>query len=126
MSLDVTPSFPSVTADAVLNALPHPVIMVAADGKIADANVAAEAFFEVSLPLLRRHLLRDLVPFGSPLLALVDQVRTRGGAVNEYRVDLGTPRNPGERVIDLHVAAVPERPGHVVVMLQKRTMAEKM
>jgi two-component system nitrogen regulation sensor histidine kinase GlnL len=29
-------------------------------------------------------------------------------------------------VIDLHVAAVPERPGHVVVMLQKRTMAEKM
>ena len=37
MSLDVTPSFPSVTADAVLNALPHPVIMVSADGKIADA-----------------------------------------------------------------------------------------
>ena len=42
MSLDVTPSFPSVTADAVLNALPHPVIMVSADGKITDANVAAE------------------------------------------------------------------------------------
>ena len=69
------------TADAVLNALPHPVIVVSPDGKVIDANVAAEAFFEVSLPLLRRHLLRDLVPFGSPLLALVDQVRMqrRGG-----------------------------------------------
>ena len=65
----------AAAADAVLNALPHPVIMVAADGKIADANAAAEAFFEVSLPLLRRHSLRDLVPFGSPLLALVEQVR---------------------------------------------------
>jgi two-component system nitrogen regulation sensor histidine kinase GlnL len=119
-------SFLTGAADAVLNALPFPVILVSGEGRVADANVAAEAFFEVSLPLLRRHLLRDLVPFGSPLLALVDQVRTRGGAVNEYRVDLGTPRNPGERVIDLHVAAVPERPGHVVVMLQKRTMAEKM
>src|SRR5215213_5593012 len=126
MSLDVTPSFPSVTADAVLNALPHPVIMVSADGKIADANVAAEAFFEVSVSLLRRHLLRDLVPFGSPLLTLVDQVRASAAAVNEYKVDLGTPRNPGDRLVDLHVAPMPERPDTVVVMLQERTIADKM
>src|SRR2546423_12054947 len=119
-------SFATETADAVLNALPHPILMVAPDGKIAEANVAAEAFFEVSMLLLRRHVLRDLVPFGSPLLALVEQVRNRGAAVNEYRVDLSTPRNPGERLVDLNVAPVPERPGHVVVMLQERTIADKM
>ena len=119
-------SFPSVTAEAVLNALPHPVIMVSADGTIADANVAAEAFFEVSVPLLRRHLLRDLVPFGSPLLTLVDQVRISGAAVNEYKVDLSTPRNPGDRLVDLHVAPVPEQPDCVVVMLQERSIADKM
>lgn len=119
-------SFATDTADTVLNALPHPVIMVAPDGKIAEANVAAEAFFEVSMLLLRRHALRDLVPFGSPLLALIEQVRNRGSAVNEYRVDLSTPRNPGERLVDLNVAPVPERPGHVVVMLQERTIADKM
>ena len=28
-------------ADAVLNALPHPVIVVSSDGKVVDANVAA-------------------------------------------------------------------------------------
>jgi two-component system nitrogen regulation sensor histidine kinase GlnL len=123
---EAQPSFPSVTADAVLNALPHPLIMVSADGKVADANVAAEAFFEVSAPLLRRHLLRDLVPFGSPLLSLIDQVRTTSAAVNEYKVDLGTPRNPGERLVDLHVAPMPERPDTVVVMLQERTIADKM
>jgi two-component system nitrogen regulation sensor histidine kinase GlnL len=117
---------PSGAADAVLDALPHPVIMVNSDGKIANANAAAESFFEASLPLLRRHQLRDLVPFGSPLLALIDQVRTRGAAVNEYKVDLGTPRNPGERLVDLHVAPLPERPDHVVVMLQERTIADKM
>ena len=120
------PLLTATPADAVLNALPHPVIVVSADGKVADANVAAEAFFEVSLPLLRRHLLHDLVPFGSPLLTLVDQVRARGAAVNEYKVDLGTPRNPGERVVDLHVAPLPERPDYVVVMLQERTIADKM
>lgn len=117
---------PSGAADAVLDALPHPVIMVSADDKIANANAAAESFFEASLPLLRRHRLRDLVPFGSPLLALIEQVRSRGAAVNEYKVDLSTPRNPGERLVDLHVAPLPERPSHVVVMLQERTIADKM
>ncbi len=113
-------------ASSVLNALPLPVIMVGADGKIADANVAAETFFEVSALLLRRYELKDLVPFGSPLLALVDQVRSRGAAVNEYKVDLSTPRNPGERLVDLYVAPLPEQPDQVVVMLQERTIADKM
>jgi two-component system nitrogen regulation sensor histidine kinase GlnL len=117
---------PIGAADAVLNALPLPVVTVSPDGKVADANVAAEHFFEASALLLRRQLLRDLVPFGSPLLALVDQVRSRGAAVNEYKVDLSTPRNPGERLVDLHVAPLPERPDHVVVMLQERTIADKM
>jgi len=57
------------SADIVFNALPHPVLMVAPDGRIAEANVAAEDFFEISVPVLRRHVLRDLVPFGSPLLS---------------------------------------------------------
>ena len=114
------------TSDAVLDALPHPVIMVSADGGIASANAAAESFFEASLPLLRRHKLWELVPFGSPLLALIEQVRMRGAAVNEYKVDLGTPRNAGERLVDLHVAPVPERTGDIVVMLQERTIADKM
>ena len=117
---------PSGTADAVLDALPHPVFMINADDRIANANAAAESFFEASLPLLRRHRLSDVVPFGSPLLSLIDQVRARGAAVNEYKVDLSTPRNPGERLVDLHVAPLPERPDHVVVMLQERTIADKM
>jgi len=116
----------AAAAEAVLNSLPHPVLVISADGRIADANVAAEAFFEVSVALLRRNAIRDLVPFGSPLLALIEQVRNRQAAVNEYRVDLSSPRLSGERIVDLHVAPVPEQPGFVVVMLQARTIADKM
>ena len=122
----LAPAMLSGAGDAVLNALPLPVIIVAGDGKIADANVAAENFFEVSAPLLRRYRLPDLVPFGSPVLSLVEQVRVRGAAMNEYKVDLGTPRSPGDRLVDLYVAPLPEREGHVVVMLQERTIADKM
>ncbi|MFD1476450.1 two-component system sensor histidine kinase NtrB [Ancylobacter polymorphus] len=116
----------SATAEAVVNALPHPVITVAEDNRLVDANVAAEAFFEASLAVLVRHRLQEFVPFGSPILSLVEQVRTRGAAVNEYRVDLGTPRNGGERIVDIHVAPLSEVTGHVVIMLQERTIADKM
>jgi two-component system nitrogen regulation sensor histidine kinase GlnL len=117
---------PAGMADAVLNALPHPVITVGPNGQVSEANVAAESFFQVGAPVLRRHRLKEFVPFGSPLLALIEQVRTRGATVNEYRVDLGTPKNGGERVVDILVAPVPERLGHVVVVLQERTMADKI
>ena len=113
-------------SQAILNALPHPVLLIAPDGKIADANNAAEAFFESSTQFLKRQSLKDLVPFGSPLLALIDQVRASGAPVNEYKVDLTTPRLGGDRQVDLHVAPVSERPGHIVVMLQGRSIADKM
>jgi len=69
-------------ADAVLNALPHPVLLVAEDGAIHFANDAAEAFFKAGAAVLRRQPLSEFVPFGSPLLALVEQVRERGAPVN--------------------------------------------
>lgn len=114
------------TSEAIVNALPHPVFTVDGDDKLVGANVAAEAFFEASLAVLTRHRLQEFVPFGSPLLALVEQVRARSSAVNEYRVDLGTPRNGGERIVDIHVAPLAEAAGHVVIMLQERTIADKM
>jgi len=50
----------------------------------------------------------------------------RGSAVNEYRVDVGTPRNGSERIVDIYASPILERPNAVVVMLQERTMAEKI
>jgi two-component system nitrogen regulation sensor histidine kinase GlnL len=113
-------------ADAILNALPHPVIAIGDNGDILFANVAAEPFFQLGAAVLRRHRLEDLVPFGSPLLALVDQVRERAASVNEYGVELGTPRNSGEKLADIQVAPLPESPGCVLVMIQERTMAHKI
>ena len=70
-------------SDAILNALPNPVLLIGPDGKIVDANMAAESFFDISTQFLQRQLLKELVPFGSPLLALIDQVRSNGAPVKE-------------------------------------------
>ena len=114
------------TSEALLNALPNPVILISPDGRIVEANSAAEAFFQISLQFLRRHSFRELVPFGSPVLALIEQVRANGAPINEYMVDLGTPKIGADRQVDLHVAPLAERPGHILIMLQERSIADKM
>ncbi len=113
-------------AALLLDALPHPVMLIDPDGHVTEANGAAQDFFQVSVAMLRRQPIANYVPFGSPLLALIDQVRMRGSAVNEYRVDVGTPRNGSERVVDIYASPILEKPEYVVVMLQERTMAEKI
>jgi len=123
--MNVTPT-PVPNHEGALNALPHAIISVDAQGRVSDANMAAEAFFDISAPMMRRYFLKDLLPFGSPLLAVIGQVRERGAPVNEYRVDLGSPRLGVERLVDIQVAPLLDRSGGVVVMLQERTIADKM
>jgi len=114
------------SASILLDALPHPIIMIDGSGHVAEANSAAQDFFQASIAVLRRQPIEHFVPFGSPLLALIEQVRSRGAAVNEYRVDVGTPRNGSDRIVDIYASPVPERPKAVVVLLQEKTMAEKI
>lgn len=110
----------------VLNTIRHPVIMLSADNHIAFANSEAEGYFKTSLNVMSRNLLSDYVPFGSPLLALVEQVRERRSPVNEYRVDISSPRLGNDRLVDIYVAPVMEAQGAVVVLLQERSMADKL
>jgi two-component system nitrogen regulation sensor histidine kinase GlnL len=113
-------------AGKLLNALPHPVISVRPDGSIGDANVAAESFFGMSRVSLAHHRLGELLLPGSPLESLVAQVGSSGGAINEYRVDIGLPRAAGDRCVDIFVTPLPDPGDGVVVMLHERSIAEKM
>ncbi|MEM6461641.1 MAG: nitrogen regulation protein NR(II) [Pseudomonadota bacterium] len=113
-------------ASAVLNAIRHPVIMVDEDSFITFANGEAEAFFGASRAHLSRRKLDAYIPFGSPLLALIEQVRARRAPVNEYRVDVSSPKLGGDRLVDLYVAPVTEQAGSVVVLFQERSMADKI
>lgn len=110
----------------VLNTIRHPIIMIGPDDLISFANSEAESYFKASATVLGRNKLSAFVPFGSPLLTLVEQVRDRRTPVNEYRVDLSSPRLGNDRLVDLYVAPVAELPGSVVVQFQERSMADKL
>ncbi len=113
-------------AEAVLRSLWQPIIMVGGDDRIILANEAAQQFFQASIAHLQRHSVAELVPFSSPLPNLIEQVRRRGGTVNEYAVDLSLPEDAAPRLVDIQIALVAERPDAVMIVLLERSMAMKI
>lgn len=115
-----TPTF----HEALLQALPHPVVVVAPDNKITYANFAAQVFLSVSDNVLRRRKINELVTLASPLLELIAQVRQTHATVNEYAVDLGFLETASQHPVDVFAAPVAETEDYVLIMLQQRSMAQ--
>ena len=113
-----------IEAEALLGALPHPLLVIGEGLTIVYANIATEDFFGMSASVLCRRALTDVVAFGSPLIALVEQVQRNGTTVNEYGVDLGSFRFDSPKLVDLYGGPVAEMPGRVMIMLQQRSMAQ--
>ncbi len=111
---------------SVLNLLPHPVLVVNRDNYIIYANYAGQDFFQAGMRWFKQHRLSDILPFGSPVIELVPQVRKRSAPVNEYRVDVGTPRVKGPRLVDVFATPVDLRAGTVALVFQERTIADKI
>jgi two-component system nitrogen regulation sensor histidine kinase GlnL len=118
------PRPPQIQPEALLGALPHPLLVIGEGMKIDYVNTAAEDLFQMSAAVFCRRLLTDVVAFGSPLIALVEQVQRNGTTVNEYGVDLGSFRFEAPKLVDLYGGPVSEMPGRVLIMLQQRSMAQ--
>lgn len=112
--------------DLVVNALPVPVLTIGEDGLILYVNNAAETFFDISLRLMLRQKIQDILPFSSPVLAIIDDVRTRGVSVSEYHIDIGLMRNNSSRMVDAFANPLKDDSSVVVLMLQERTIADMM
>lgn len=112
-----------IPAEALLAALPHPLLVIGDGFAIEYANTAAEDFFQMSAEVLCRRRLTDVVAFGSPLIALVEQVQRNDTTVNEYGVELGSFRFETPKLVDLYGGPIAEEPGRVMIMLQQRSMA---
>lgn len=113
-----------IKAEALLSALPHPLLVIGGGLKVEYVNAATEDFFQMSASVLCRRCLTDVVAFGSPLIALVEQVQRNGTTVNEYGVDLGSYRFDAPKLVDLYAGPLAESPGRVMIMLQQRSMAQ--
>lgn len=78
----------------------------------------------MSIAVLSRHVLGDVVAFGSPVISLAEQVQRTGSTVNEYGVELSSFRLDAPKLVDLYAGPVPDAPGRVLIMLQQRSIAQ--
>src|SRR5262249_13795715 len=113
-----------IPSEALWNALRHPVLVIGEGLHIEYVNTPAEDFFQMSASVLCKRKLTDIVAFGSPLIALVEQVQRNETHVNEYGVDLGSYRFDAPKLVDLYGGPVPDAPGRVLIMLQQRSMPQ--
>ncbi|MEN8723915.1 MAG: ATP-binding protein [Alphaproteobacteria bacterium] len=114
----------------ILDNLAHPILVIGDASQIVYANGASELFFGASQARLINAPFAEFVPFGTPLLALVEQVQHRGGSISEYGVRLGTPRT-GHALVDVQASRMTpsganKSERHVLVMLQERSIATAM
>ncbi len=123
---ETTPVDEADMARLLVHALANPVLVLALDGAIIHANQAAEQFFSMSRALLARQTISGLIPYDSPLKALIDDVITRDAPIQEYRVDLGTPRIGIERIVDIQVMPLRNAARQIAIVMQERTIADKI
>lgn len=77
-------ALPPVSAQDIIEALPHAVLVVARDGQICAVNAAAEIFFEMSAPSLQRRRLTDIITDRVSLSARLKSVFAEGATVREH------------------------------------------
>ncbi|MBL6951735.1 MAG: PAS domain-containing protein [Alphaproteobacteria bacterium] len=119
------PSSHSIAMETILNALPHPILLLDGDDRVIYANPSAEQFFATGATQLCRGHLSDLLPFGSPAQSLVREARQNAAIISEYGLDLGTPRI-GSRLVDITASPVVETPACIVLSLRENSIASKM
>ncbi len=107
---------------ALIQGLPHAVLVADGANRIVFANFAAEVFFDMSEALLKKRALHSVMAVANPLATLANQVRLTRGAVNEYELDMSFPDNP-RRSVDVFASPLAEDSDYVLLIVQQRSTA---
>ncbi len=110
----------------ILDSLPGAVIIVDRENVIEYVNSTAENIFRSSATYMLGKLLPSLLPYGSPIPELVDRALSSHSPVNEYRIDISSPRTGEGKIVDVHVAPMTQNSGKVLLSLRERSMAERI
>ena len=117
----------------LLDALPQPVLAIGSNRFVNYANFAAQEFFGAGLKVLRKQHIEKVLPFGSPVVGLIERCLDKQISFNEYGIDLASPNtsmqigsaaNAG-RMVDLHVTPTEVEPGNrqALIVVQPRSVA---
>ncbi len=121
-----TSSLPSSwDGQTLANAIPDPLIIVDPHDRVRFVNHAAESFFQLGANIIQGQGLNEIIPFDSPMMALVGQVRGSSSSVSEYGLILDGPRTRPQNV-DIQISSILDDPGYIIITLRQRGIASKI
>ena len=109
----------------ILNAMSSSVLVVGAGLEVTFVNPAAEQLLGVSKTVLYGMSLEEIMPKDSPLLDRIRRVRSEGGSVSDYSVELPLTRD-AVHLLDLHVSQLSEHSDSVMVLLHPCSVAQRL
>ena len=115
----------TIPLDTILEAFPYPVLVIGASDVVSFVNSAGEQFFGAGANQITRRRLDDLLPFGSPVVSLVEEAREKSAPMSEYEVEIAAHRMP-PRNVNVTASPIVEAPGGVLLTLQENTIASTM
>jgi len=108
----------------ILSAVPHPIIVIDNDNMVIYANAATELFYQLGLNQLVKMNIVDLLPFSCPVLTAIEVVRKNQSTINEYGVNLGTPKIRNNVMVDVFCGPIGDGDNKIIIQFQLRSMAQ--
>ncbi len=115
----------TIDAQAMLGALPVPVMLLDAADRFRFVNHAAEQFLGISLQQLTNLRLADLLPGDSPLFAMMAHMRQTGATIADHELALEGPRLH-KQAVAIQVTPGPEEPGSALISMQDASAARAL
>lgn len=112
-------------ADEVINAIGFPLLVIDAQNKVIEANNSAEEFFQSGRKILLERTIDDLFPLSSSIMNMIGKARSTSASVNDQGIELISDVL-GNRLINLHISPLAEYPGLVAILIQERSLAERL
>lgn len=111
--------------DALWNAIPHPALALNPAGAVSAFNAAAEQFFSMSARGVQGRSFDEFAPPGTRLATLIAQAREEESSLAERDVEMQWA-DEKPREVDVQICPIGPDDRSLLVLLQPRSIAEKM
>jgi len=122
---DVPHDLPTIDSNAVLHAIPSPVLVVDSDYIIRQVNTQAQAFLEYGEAALVGQALTMFLPGDSPLFSSISQALRDQSSLTDYDVPIETPRI-GRHKMTVTIGPLGGGQDLAVILLQEQSIASRI
>ena len=110
----------------ILDSLPQAILICDSEHRIFFANATAEALLQASQGYLKKSTLDKFIPAESAIFGILRRAIVKRGPVNDYQIDISSPRLGANLIVDCHACPIVGMPGRILLALRERSLADRI